>query len=311
MSDVSLQSLWFSSNWRPALELRIRNRLSSLQRRNPNAIPANFISGDSRTCYDRHYCRTVLSNHRIPNMDPRREGIGAISLCLIYSIPQAPMAKPWWSVLNHLYWARGESGATGVATKLTQGLHSDGTYGGTEAYTRGLADPDTGETFYLKAFINHTLNDTRLWGQCNDFADFLTCLMAAVGLPRKAQRTHSVVSANRTTQLPCGHQGELYVFTTDPIDAAPAGGMYSSTQWRYHQFCLEGNSSVWDASLRFSGSIYALGMARDTTYRDNLVTNYIFWDSICGYVTQTDPGFFWQPTPSSGFAPTVTANDLP
>ncbi|MCS7266413.1 MAG: hypothetical protein NZ805_16480, partial [Armatimonadetes bacterium] len=84
-------------------------------------------------------------------------------------------------------WARGESTQDGAANKLTDELYNRGTYnGGQHAFT--TSETDSGEAFYLKAFLQHYLFP---WGQCNDFADFLVCLVTSVGAyAMKAQRTN-------------------------------------------------------------------------------------------------------------------------
>lgn len=94
-----------------------------------------------------------------------------------------------------------------ASNKLTMELHRNWNYnGGVLAYTRNLIDPDTGEIFFLRAF----LNDPNRLGQCNDFADFLVCLMTSLGIPRSAQRTHSLLDSRREVTLPNGHTGRLF-----------------------------------------------------------------------------------------------------
>jgi len=199
------------------------------------------------------------------------------------------MGKPWWNLLQYAYWAKGESTSDGVANAFAQKLWEKGTYnGGNLAYTRyicnsqGHINYDSGEVFYLKAFLS---NDQVPWGQCNDFADFLTCLYTAVGVfPAFAQRTHP---------LTLGYS--FHTQTIDPAGSPPA----QAVNWNYHQFCLY-NSNVWDGSLSFvSGSPPGVPkkLARDTTYKNGLVAYY--------YSGQ------WQPTPTNGFVPTLTTANLP
>ncbi len=201
--------------------------------------------------------------------------------------PKPPMSPAWVSVLNiSCDWARGESTPDGAAAALTQKLWENGRYnGGYTAYTRFVCDgagnipSEATEYFYLKRFI-----EGRFYGQCNDFADFLVCLITSVGaFQATAQRTH-----------PLG----LGYFRTEIID--PAGPLPpQQVDWNYHQFCYY-NGNVWDGCLAFvSGSPQGppKKLPRDTTYYDGLVAYYYYGQ--------------WQPSPSNGFIPGVYALDLP
>jgi hypothetical protein len=248
---------------------------------------------------------------------------------IVLDAPKAPMSPAWVSVLRiSCRWARGESTEERAARKLTERLHKEGNYnGGQLAYTRLPPDSDTGEDFYLRAFLKDDLGEGPYWGQCNDFADFLVCLMTSVGIQRSAQRTHSLVNSRRVTTLPNGNSGPLLGFHTHPLDAAPTGdrGYNKEAEWSYHQFCLDwGSMQVWDGSIAFlpqnwqpgdpvTGQVFVLGMPREPDYRDRLVKYYIFLDLVTGQeVMIYDPSFFWQPTPSpSGLIPNVYASALP
>jgi hypothetical protein len=232
--------------------------------------------------------------------------------------PKAPMNPAWVSVLRiSCQWARGESTVEGAARKLTMELHRNGNYNGGElAYTRYPSDPDTGEYFYLRAYLEDDLGRGRYWGQCNDFADFLTCLITSVGTPRSVQRTHPLVTIRRITDLPNGNPGYLLVFETNPLDAAPTGpsSWDGQSSWAYHQFCLDwANNEVWDGSIAFILDSFVFGLPREPDYRNHLVLRYIFLDLMTRQeVRIDDPSFFWQPTPSpSGFIPGVYASALP
>lgn len=190
--------------------------------------------------------------------------------------PKAPMDPAWVSVLDiSCVWARGESTADGAANKLIDELYNQGTYnGGYHAYTSN--ETDNGEIFHLRSF----LADSRFpWGQCNDFADFLVCLITSVGAyAMKAQRTNPLAGPG---------------FYFNPL--VPAGGNPPpSNYWNYHQFALF-NSSVWDGCISIISFGIPKGWARDTEYRPRLVDHY-------------DPPGYWNPTPLGGFMPTVTAN---
>jgi hypothetical protein len=162
------------------------------------------------------------------------------TIFVVLDEPKEPMNPAWVSVLRiSCQWARGESTVEGAARKLTMELHRNGNYNGGElAYTRYPSDPDTGEYFYLRAYLEDDLGRGRYWGQCNDFADFLTCLITSVGTPRSVQRTHPLVTIRRITDLPNGNPGYLLVFETNPLDAAPTGpsSWDGQSSWAYHQF---------------------------------------------------------------------------
>jgi hypothetical protein len=257
-----------------------------------------------------------------------RVGVSALHWCEIFTVldePKAPMNPAWVSVLRiSCQWARGESMEENASNKLTMELHRNWNYnGGVLAYTRNLIDPDTGEIFFLRAF----LNDPNRLGQCNDFADFLVCLMTSLGIPRSAQRTHPLLDSRREVTLPNGHTGRLFLFITWPLDVAKTGasGHDGVKAWPYHQFCLDANTlKVWDGMIAFlpqdwrtndpiKNQTFVLGMFRDSDYRDRLVEHYMFIDlKEGGFVMINRPDFFWRPTPfPSGFIPLVTAVDLP
>jgi hypothetical protein len=206
---------------------------------------------------------------------------------VVLDAPKMPMDAAWVSVLRiSCQWARGENSPDGAANMLTQRLWENGEYnGGYIAFTRYVCDgsgnisPNATEYFYLREFIANGLV-----GQCNDFADFLVCLITSVGaFQAAAQRTHPLGSG---------------AFHTKVID--PAGSMPpQDVNWQYHQFCIYG-TDVWDGCLAFvSGSPQGVPkkLSRDTVYYNGLVTYYLFGQ--------------WQPSPHSGFIPTVYALSLP
>jgi hypothetical protein len=219
-----------------------------------------------------------------------RVGVSALHWCEIFTVldkPKAPMDPAWVSVLRiSCQWARGENTPDGAANMLTQRLWENGEYnGGYTAYTRYVCDgqgncpSDASEYFYLKKFI-----ESGFQGQCNDFADFLVCLINSIGAFQSlSQRTHPLGSG---------------AFRTQVID--PAGSLQpDSVDWSYHQFCIHGND-VWDGCLAFvTGSPAGppKKLSRDTIYYDGLVAYYIFGA--------------WNPSPPSGFIPGVYALELP
>jgi hypothetical protein len=219
-----------------------------------------------------------------------RVGVSALHWCEIFTVldePKAPMDPAWVSVLRiSCQWARGETTPDGAANMLTQRLWENGEYnGGYTAYTRYVCDgqgncpSDASEYFYLKKFI-----ESGFQGQCNDFADFLVCLINSIGAFQSlSQRTHPLGSG---------------AFRTQVID--PAGSLQpDSVDWSYHQFCIHGND-VWDGCLAFvTGSPAGppKKLSRDMIYYDGLVAYYIFGA--------------WNPSPPSGFIPGVYALELP
>ena len=153
------------------------------------------------------------------------------SLYAVVATPAAPMTTPWTGVLNYACtWARRTTAATGATTALAQGLYNNGTYnGGSEQDTTQATTP---ETFYLQDFLN---GPAALYGQCNDFSDFLVCASNAIGA------------------VPLQSQHIPGPFTTTPITAShdPNSADATRTPWAYHQFT--GSSTFFDGCLKFQG----------------------------------------------------------
>jgi len=197
--------------------------------------------------------------------------------------PKPPMEPAWVSVLNiSCQWARGESTPEGAAALLTQKLWENGQYnGGYGAYTRYFRDAsgepiDNQERFYLRAFLEDPWFP---WGQCNDFADFLVCLIASTGVPiDRVRRTHQLLLTDATN------------FRTNWI--TPAGQTPTKAEWTYHQFAF--TDHVWDGSLvlgEYGG--FVKGMNFDD-YKSRLVEVILRCD--------------WQLAPPAGwFVPEVSA----
>jgi hypothetical protein len=204
--------------------------------------------------------------------------------------PKAPMNPAWVSVLRiSCQWARGESTVEGAAIALTQKLWENGHYnGGNPGYTRYFRDAnglpiDDRERFYLKAFLEDPWFP---YGQCNDFADFLVCLMTSVGVPiDKARRTHQLLLTDDTN------------FRTNWI--TPAGQAPTKAEWTYHQFVF--TDRVWDGCLTLGEyGNFVVGMNFDS-YKTGLVEAILRYD--------------WQSAPPAGwFIPEVSAisaNQMP
>ncbi len=202
---------------------------------------------------------------------------------IVLDAPKSPMDPAWVSVLRiSCQWARGESTSGGAAISLTQKLWENGNYnGGYPGYIRYFRDPnglpvDDREIFYLKAFLNHPWFP---YGQCNDFADFLICLMTSVGVPiDKARRTHQLLLTDDTN------------FRTNWI--TPAGQSPTKAEWTYHQFVF--TDQVWDGCLTLGEyGNFIIGMEFNG-YKTGLVEVILRYD--------------WQSTPPSGwFIPEISA----
>ncbi len=205
-----------------------------------------------------------------------------IRLHTVLDQPQSPMDRPRDPVLEiACRWANRESAKENAMDKLTDELYNRGTYnGGNPAYTSNETDSG-GETFHLKSFLEGAPGRPFPWGQCNDFADFLVCLINSVGAYfTKAQRTNSLSGPG---------------FFVKPL--VPAGGGPSPSFWTYHQFALF-NIYVWDGCISITGFGVPKGWSRDTDYQSRLVDHY-------------ETGGAWNPLPGGGFTPTVTTAPPP
>jgi hypothetical protein len=206
-----------------------------------------------------------------------------IPVFVVLDEPKEPMNPAWVSVLRiSCQWARGESTVEVAAIALTQKLWENGHYnGGNPGYTHYFRDAnglpiDDHERFYLKAFLEDTWFP---YGQCNDFADFLVCLMISVGVPiDKARRTHQLLITDDTN------------FQTNWI--TPAGQAPTKAEWTYHQFVF--TDRVWDGCLTLGEyGNFVVGMNFDS-YKTGLVEAILRYD--------------WQSAPPAGwFIPEVSA----
>jgi len=201
---------------------------------------------------------------------------------VVLDAPKMPMDPAWVSVLRiSCQWARGESTPDGAASALTQKLWENGHYnGGRPGYTRYFRDPngwpvDDGERFYLRAFLDDPWFP---YGQCNDFANFLICLITSISNPtNKARRTHQLLFTDAAN------------FRTNWI--TPAGQSPTKAEWTYHQFVS--TNRVWDGCLTFGEGIFVIGMEFNG-YKAGLVEVILRYD--------------WQSAPPAGwFVPEVSA----
>lgn len=246
---------------------------------------------------------------------------------------------PWVSVLRvSCDWARLARAKDEASILLTDRLWTQGHYGYLEEQeviyrmlNRGIVfytseehladwgptfprDPlNWGEYFYLRWFLQDPYFP---YGQCNDFADFLYCLIQSVGAGEGAFG-YGRLLIDRTAIPQDITTGDFITWPIAPAgyerppDHPPLGGedlvIYGGKGywWNYHQFVTyfnsyTGDSYVWDGTLLFmrprdwvSGVWgaeplpHGLPLAlspRETTaqenppdYRDNLV-RLLFWD---------------------------------
>jgi len=183
--------------------------------------------------------------------------------------PSAPMTTPWVGVLNDACnWAKRTTAATTATAAVTTSLYNNGHYnGGNPAFT--TSSTDTGETFHLKSYLA-SASPYPLYGQCNDFSDFLCCLSNALGArPIKSQRSATVAEINAGSH-----------FFTNPITASPeqnsANAAPVSGGWAYHQWTND--TTLFDGCLRFGGTVTPsdiTGPAFGSTYNTDLVASYL------------------------------------
>lgn len=190
--------------------------------------------------------------------------------------PTAPMAQPWVQVLDDACdWAVNATNATAATTALTTEFYNHATYDPNGPFDTTGPDP---ETFYLGDFLNGSATLPRMYGQCNDFADFLVCLSNALGArPLKAQKSSPY--------------DPLRGFWTNPVSLAPdQSGMAGPLPFHYHQFGNDG--TIFDAAVRWNGRDIpadVAGPAENSPY-------------FIGTVDTTQP-YIWAPlTP---FTPTI------
>lgn len=177
--------------------------------------------------------------------------------------PVAPMEQPWVAVLGDACtWAVGDSDAATATSDLTTKFYNNAHYnGGNHAFT----DPftDTQETFHLNQFLTNN-QPYPLYGECNDFSDFMVCLSSALGaVSLQCQRSATLTAIDSGAE-----------FTTNPILAAPnqIPTTPSAVTWDYHQWNT--NGSIYDSCLRFSGVTQPINMSGPdvgSTYYNDLI----------------------------------------
>lgn len=171
--------------------------------------------------------------------------------------PTAPMSEPWVNVLNYACdWAKGTSAATAATTAVCNGFYTNAKYSPTQVW---YTDTSVPEKFSLLGFLNKTLGASTapsgLQGQCNDFADFLTCLSTALGaVPLQSQKSNGG-------------------FNYGNVFFAPDTSGTHSGYFAYHQWAASGN--VFDSAVRPSQSTVSPPVNEAlSTYLDWLAPNY-------------------------------------
>jgi len=233
---------------------------------------------------------------------------------VVLDAPKAPMSPAWVNVLRKsCVWARETTTPGRAAELLTMALWQNGRYDpehripNTQFYTSN--EGDSGENFHLRSFLEDAYFPR---GQCNDFADFLLCLVTSVGAyEMKAQRTYSFNAVY--WGLRDSDRGG-WNFRTLQID--PAGDEGPSTKtFTYHQYATVG-SQVWDGCFAFIqnySTVLAIGWQRDTVYRSSLIDRFLEYQNhqLVRTIGAGEPGNPWNPTPSDGFMPAVTTEPKP
>jgi hypothetical protein len=233
---------------------------------------------------------------------------------VVLDAPKAPMSPAWVNVLRKsCVWARETTTPGRAAELLTIALWQNGRYDpehripNTQFYTSN--EGDSGENFHLRSFLEDAYFPR---GQCNDFADFLLCLVTSVGAyEMKAQRTYSFNAVY--WGLRDSDRGG-WNFRTLQID--PAGDEGPSTKtFTYHQYATVG-SQVWDGCFAFIqnySTVLAIGWQRDTVYRSSLIDRFLEYQNhqLVRTIGAGEPGNPWNPTPSDGFMPAVTTEPKP
>ena len=206
--------------------------------------------------------------------------------------PTAPMAQPWVGVLfDACQWAEGTTTATAATTDLVNGEYINGLYnGGRPAFTGAFTDG--AETFHLQRFLANSTPHV-LYGQCNDFSDFLVCLSNSLGArPLSTQRSVTVAEDNAGSHFytqPITAAGDM-----NPTDAAPFPG-----GWAYHQWAND--TTIFDGCLRFGGTTAPAdvqGPNFGSSYNTSLVASYLH-----PFTPPDPPVTDWDPQTS--FTPTI------
>ena len=224
---------------------------------------------------------------------------------VVLDAPKAPMSPAWVSVLRtSCVWARETVTPSTAAERLTKELFLNRGYDGNETFVYNVTE--NGESLRLRSFIQRWSVDV----QCNDFADFLVCLINSLGAyESNAQRTYS-------PNVACFNPGTSesgWRLWTNVVD--PAGIRYGRSQFHvsYHQFACVGEL-VWDATYAFiheNTATYCIGWERDGQYRTRLVYRFLYYEpnnaQPVRILRPDEQGNPWNPAPSGGFTPEVVA----
>lgn len=234
---------------------------------------------------------------------------------IVLDTPVYPMTIPWISVLDYsCEWARTTNTSLNATNALTSYFNFYSNYDFTNLYYTPDWN-DSGEMFYLKAFLQRQLTpfDPRLRGQCNDFADFLLCLVTSIGAyEMKCNRTWSVYDAYWGASDVDGSGWVLETHLMEPAGILHPVGSYI---FSYHQFpnVLLGNQwYVWDSSFRSVAYGDCLYLERENVYETFYLVNlfHYFYNYTYQYSVFPHSSPPWNPWPTNGFIPVLTADDI-
>jgi hypothetical protein len=149
--------------------------------------------------------------------------------------PQSPMTVPWTDVLDYACdWASGQTGSSGVATAVTQGIYYIGDTDGDIDYDPASHYCDDYRIFRLTSFLSDIKSSSSVQVNCSDVGNLFNIFSAALGLSSQSKR---IMKTNSP-----------YYFLTNSID--PIGSPdWNTTSWWYHQYGWF-VSKVDDACLR-------------------------------------------------------------
>jgi hypothetical protein len=143
----------------------------------------------------------------------------------LLAAPQSPMAEPWTEVLDYSCdWASGQSGSTGVAREVTEGIYynlgdQDGDIDydwplGRCIYSKGAGN----RTFELTNFLSAINSSSSVIVNCSDCGNIVNIFTAAVGISSQNKRI-----------------GNPNTFDTKSINPIGSPG-WNTTSWVYHQY---------------------------------------------------------------------------
>jgi hypothetical protein len=180
------------------------------------------------------------------------------------------MSTPWKGVLNYsCVFAQGLDDKDLIQQTLTWKMYDNGRY-------LGYLDPvfhSGDEVFHLKSFLNAA---TPFLGECNDFANFLTCMVRSLGAGSAVSTRTYPYSAMYFPDGPFYQTSGWGIKTKEFIKAGTTSSM--TTTFTYHQFVKVGDL-FFDSSMKLKPSTafsYVLGWT-EYTYKAALLDYYRYW----------------------------------